>query len=32
MNDVCAAIGMENFKHMDRLVSRHKENLLFTMI
>ena len=28
MNDVCAAIGMENFKHMDRLVSRHKENSL----
>ena len=24
-----AAIGMENFKHMDRLVSRHKENLAY---
>ena len=29
MNDVCAAIGMENFKHMDRLVSRHKENAAY---
>ena len=22
-------IGMENFKHMDRLVSRHKENAAY---
>ena len=29
MNDVCAAIGMENFKHIDRLVSRHKENAAY---
>ena len=29
MNDVCAAIGMENFKHMDRLVSKHKENAAY---
>ena len=29
MNDVCAAIGIENFKHMDRLVSRHKENAAY---
>ena len=28
MNDVCASIGMENFKHMDRLVSKHKENAI----
>ena len=26
MNDVCAAIGMENFKHMDELVGKHKSN------
>lgn len=29
MNDVCAAIGMENFKHMDTLVNRHKENAAY---
>ena len=25
MNDVCA-VGMENFKHLDEIVSKHKEN------
>lgn len=26
MNDVCAAVGMENFKHIDYVVSKHKSN------
>jgi len=26
MNDVCAAIGIENFKHIDEIVNNHKEN------
>jgi len=26
MNDVCAAIGMENFKSIDTIVDRHKSN------
>jgi dTDP-4-amino-4,6-dideoxygalactose transaminase len=26
MNDVCAAVGMENFKHLDEIISKHKEN------
>lgn len=26
MNDVCAVVGMENFKHLDEIVSKHKEN------
>lgn len=26
MNDVCAAIGIENFKHIDEIVNKHKEN------
>ena len=29
MNDVCAAIGMENFKHMDELVGKHKSNAAY---
>ena len=29
MNDVCAAIGIENFKHMDEIVGRHKENAAY---
>jgi dTDP-4-amino-4,6-dideoxygalactose transaminase len=26
MNDVCAVIGMENFKHLDDIISKHKSN------
>tara|TARA_R110000803_G_scaffold37987_2_gene81972 strand:- start:451 stop:1632 length:1182 start_codon:yes stop_codon:yes gene_type:complete len=26
MNDVCAAVGMENFKHLDDVTSKHKLN------
>jgi dTDP-4-amino-4,6-dideoxygalactose transaminase len=29
MNDVNATIGMENFKHIDMIVDKHKENALF---
>ena len=29
MNDVCAAVGMENFKHMDELVGKHKSNAAY---
>lgn len=29
MNDVCAAVGIENFKHMNELVGRHKENAAY---
>ena len=29
MNDVCAVVGMENFKHMDKLVSVHKDNAAY---
>jgi dTDP-4-amino-4,6-dideoxygalactose transaminase len=29
MNDVCAVIGMENFKHMDELVGKHKSNAYY---
>ncbi len=29
MNDVCAAVGMENFKHLDEIVSKHKENAAY---
>jgi len=29
MNDVCAAVGIENFKHMDDIVGRHKENAAY---
>ncbi|MGF1705999.1 DegT/DnrJ/EryC1/StrS family aminotransferase [Enterovibrio baiacu] len=29
MNDVCATVGIENLKHMDWLVSRHRENAAF---
>ena len=29
MNDVCAAVGIENFKHMDELVSKHKDNAAY---
>jgi len=26
MNDVCATIGMENFKHVNKIVSKHQSN------
>ena len=26
MNDVCAAVGIENFKHLDSIISKHKSN------
>ena len=29
MNDVCAAVGMENFKHIDELVGVHKRNAAY---
>jgi dTDP-4-amino-4,6-dideoxy-D-glucose/dTDP-4-amino-2,4-dideoxy-beta-L-xylose transaminase len=29
MNDVCATVGIENFKHLDEIVSKHKENAAY---
>ena len=29
MNDVCAAVGIENFKHLDKIISKHKENAAY---
>ena len=29
MNDICAAVGMENFKHLNKIVSKHKENAAY---
>jgi len=29
MNDVCATVGMENFKHLDSIISKHKENAAY---
>ena len=29
MNDVCATIGMENLKHIEKIVSKHRENAAF---
>lgn len=29
MNDVCAVIGNENFKHVDAILSKHRENAEF---
>jgi dTDP-4-amino-4,6-dideoxygalactose transaminase len=29
MNDVCAAVGIENFKHLDNIVSKHKQNAAY---
>jgi len=29
MNDVCATVGIENLKHFDTIVNRHKENAKF---
>lgn len=29
MNDVCAAVGMENFKHLEEIVEKHRANAKF---
>ena len=29
MNDVCATIGIENFKHLDSIIQKHRENAKF---
>ena len=29
MNDVCATVGIENFKHLDEIVSKHKVNAAY---
>lgn len=29
MNDVCATVGIENFKHLDKIVSKHRENAVY---
>jgi len=29
MNDVCATVGIENFKHLDEIVSKHKANAAY---
>ena len=29
MNDVCAAVGIENFQHMNNIVSKHKDNAAY---
>lgn len=29
MNDVCAAVGIENFKHIDTIVNSHRSNAFF---
>ncbi len=29
MNDVCATVGIENFKHLDNIISKHKENAAY---
>ncbi len=29
MNDVCAAIGLENFKHLDWILEKHRDNAKF---
>jgi len=29
MNDVCATVGIENLKHAERLISKHKENAAY---
>jgi len=29
MNDVCATVGIENLKHIDNIVSKHKSNAVF---
>lgn len=29
MNDVCATIGIENFKHLDEILAKYRENALY---
>jgi dTDP-4-amino-4,6-dideoxygalactose transaminase len=29
MNDVCATVGIENFKHADKIISKHRENAAY---
>ncbi len=29
MNDVCATVGIENFKHLDELVAKHRDNAAY---
>lgn len=29
MNDVCATVGLENLKHADKLITKHKDNAAF---
>lgn len=29
MNDVCATVGLENMKHFNKIISRHKENAAY---
>ena len=29
MNDICATVGIENFKHLDNIVSKHKQNAVY---
>ena len=29
MNDVCACIGIENFKHLDEILAKHRDNAKF---
>ena len=29
MNDVCATVGIENFKFMEKIVTKHKNNAAY---
>ena len=29
MNDVCATVGIENFKHLDDIITKHKDNAAY---
>ena len=29
MNDVCATVGIENFKHLDKIVAQHRDNAAY---
>ena len=29
MNDVCATVGIENFKHLDDIIAKHKDNAAY---
>ncbi len=29
MNDICAVVGIENFKHLDGIISKHKSNAAY---